>query len=521
MKPGQGAPIAAAMKWWFFCLVAGAVSACGFAPLDLWPLTLIGTAVLLFAVERAPRLRIALARGWWFGLGQFTVGLNWIATSFSYQSNMPPWLGWIAVVLLSLYLAIYPAVASGLAWRWAGGERLRLVLVFAAAWIVTEFLRGVLFTGFPWNPLGVSLLLTPAAFFSTLAGTYGLSGLAALMAGALFLLARREWRSGGGVVLGTATAVGIALLLAPSPIGEPGAQVRIVQPNIDQTIKYDPDHFERQWRRLEELTGRPADRPPAGSGRMIFWPEVAVPDILSRDEPARLRIAALLGPRDAMLTGASELVPDDSGRVAGIYNSLFALDALGTIHGRYDKSHLVPYGEYLPMRPLMKALGLSELAPSAFDTWEGPGPRSIAVPGFGRVGGQICYEMVFSGAVVDRADRPSFLFNPSNDAWFGRWGPPQHLAQARLRAIEEGLPVLRSTPTGISAIIDSRGHLVASLGWRVAGVIDGQIPPAAPPTVFARAGNLMPFLLALLLAGAALLAARLQSRAKRARERRT
>ena len=509
------------MKWWFLCLAAGAVSACGFAPLDLWPLTLIGVAVLLFTLERAPRLRSALACGWWFGLGQFTIGLNWIATAFSYQSNMPAWLGWVAVVLLSLYLAVYPAVAAGLAWRWSGGDRLRLVLVFAAAWIVTEFLRAVMFTGFPWNPLGVSLLLTPAATFSTLAGTYALSGLAALIAGMLYLLARRQWRSGGAVALGAVAAILVALVTAPSPGTAPGAPVRIVQPNIDQTIKYDPEHFERQWRRLEELTGRPSDRAQVGAGRMIFWPEVAVPNILSTDQPARMRIAALLGPGDVMLTGASELVGNESGRVVGIYNSLFALDALGTIHGRYDKSHLVPYGEYLPMRPLMKTLGLSELAPSSFDTWEGPGPRSLAVPGFGRVGGQICYEVVFSGAVVDRADRPAFLFNPSNDAWFGRWGPPQHLAQARLRALEEGLPVLRSTPTGISAIIDSQGHLVASLGWRIAGVIDGEVPPAAPPTVFARAGNLMPFLFALLLAGAALLAARLQSRAKRAREPRT
>ena len=317
---------------------------------------------------------------------------------------------------------------------------------------------------------------------------------------------------------GAAFAVLLALVTAPSPGTEPGPAVRIVQPNIDQTIKYDPEHFERQWRRLEELTGRASDRPPAGPGRMIFWPEVAIPDILSIDAPARMRLAALLGPGDVMLTGASELVPNEAGRVIGIYNSLFALDALGNVHGRYDKSHLVPYGEYLPMRPLMKSLGLSELAPSAFDTWEGPGPRSLALPGFGRMGGQICYEVVFSGAVVDRSDRPDFLFNPSNDAWFGRWGPPQHLAQARLRALEEGMPVLRSTPTGISAIIDARGRLIDSLGWRVAGVIDGRVPAAAPPTVFGRMGNFMPFIFAALLVAAALLAARLQLRTKRARE---
>jgi apolipoprotein N-acyltransferase len=512
------------MKWLIFCLIAGAVSACGFAPLDLWPLTLAGVAFLLVAVERSARLRGALACGWWFGLGQFVVGLNWIATAFTYQSNMPAWLGWVAVVLLSLYLAVYPAVAAGLAWRWAAGDRLRLVLVFAAAWIVTEFLRAVLFTGFPWNPLGVSLLLTPAAGFSTLVGTYGLSGLAVLAAGALFLLFRRDWRSGAALGLAVAALAGLALLVSPAPQGEPGAHVRIVQPNIDQTIKYDPAHFERQWRRLEETSvaapdpAAPASGPPA---RLILWPEVAVPEVLSIDEDARMRIAQLLRPGDVMITGASELEFDFSGRATGAYNSVIALDAGGRIHGRYDKSHLVPYGEYLPMRPLLTAIGLSELAPSAFDTLEGPGPRSIQVPGFGRVGVQICYEIVFSGAVIDRTDRPSFLFNPSNDAWFGRWGPPQHLAQARMRAIEEGLPVLRSTPTGISAVIDARGNLAASIPWREQGVIDARVPPAAAPTLFARAGNIMPFLFALLLAAAALLAARLQLGAKRATEPRT
>jgi apolipoprotein N-acyltransferase len=300
--------------------------------------------------------------------------------------------------------------------------------------------------------------------------------------------------------------------------------VRIGQPNIDQTIKYDPAHFERQWRRLEETSVAapdPAATPDDLPARLILWPEVAVPEVLSIDEDARMRIAKLLRPGDVMITGASELEFGAGGRATGAYNSVIALDALGRIHGRYDKSHLVPYGEYLPMRPLLTAIGLSELAPSAFDTLEGPGPRSIEVPGFGRVGVQICYEIVFSGAVIDKTNRPSFLFNPSNDAWFGRWGPPQHLAQARMRAIEEGLPVLRSTPTGISAVIDARGNLAASIPWREQGVIDARVPPAAAPTLFARAGNIMPFLFALLLAAAALLAARLQLAAKPSTEPRT
>jgi apolipoprotein N-acyltransferase len=172
----------------------------------------------------------------------------------------------------------------------------------------------------------------------------------------------------------------------------------------------------------------------------------------------------------------------------------------GKIIGRYDKAHLVPYGEYLPMRPLLSAIGLSRLAPGDMDFSSGPGPRTIDLGGlWGKVGFDLCYEIIFSGHVVDEKNRPAFIFNPSNDAWFGRWGPPQHLAQARLRAAEEGIPVIRSTPTGISAVIDARGKLVKQLGWRKAGAIDAVLPPAAnsaPP--FARFGNIIPLLLSLL-----------------------
>ena len=172
---------------------------------------------------------------------------------------------------------------------------------------------------------------------------------------------------------------------------------------------------------------------------------------------------------------------------------------LGQVIGRYDKAHLVPYGEYLPMRPLLSAIGLSRLAPGDIDFAPGPGPRTVALPAnWGKVGFQLCYEIIFSGEVVDRSDRPDFIFNPSNDAWFGRWGPPQHLAQARLRAAEEGIPVIRSTPTGISAVIDARGRVLQALPWRRAGVIDAVLPPATTSlSPFARLGNLLPLLFAL------------------------
>ena len=482
-----------------FAFFIGLVSAFGFAPWSLWPLTLAAFALLLWLIETAPNLRSALARGWWFGVGQFALGLNWIATAFTYQAAMPAWLGWIAVVLLSLYLAVFPAAAAGLAWRWGRKRRLALVLILAAAWIVTEWLRATLFTGFAWNPVGVALVPSGLAGIAQWVGTYALSGVAVLFGGGLFLAAHRGNRSSAALVLAGIIGAGAAAwAAAPSP-PQTGTAIRIVQPNIGQQNKWDPGFEAENFRRLAGLSGRPGTEP-----RLILWPEAATPDFLSIEPGARRRIAALLGPRDLLLLGGVELAFDAQGEPVAAYNSLFALDPQGRLLGRYDKAHLVPYGEYLPMRPILSAIGLSRLAPGALDFLSGPGPRTLDLPGFGRAGVQICYEIIFSGQVVDRANRPGFIFNPSNDAWFGAWGPPQHLAQARLRAIEEGLPVLRATPTGISAVIDARGRLLASVPMGEGAAIEGRLPSASPPTLFARFGNLLAFLVAGLLVAAAI-----------------
>jgi apolipoprotein N-acyltransferase len=511
-KPAPTLPHTSRRDWRrsALCLAAGLVSACGFAPLDLWPLTLIGMAVLMWSVADAPRLRSALSRGWWFGLGQFVLGLNWIATAFTYQANMPAWLGWIAVLLLSLYLAIFPAATAGLAWRWGRRTTLRFVLIFAAAWIVTEYLRGVLFTGFPWNPLGASLLRTPASLFATLVGTYGLSGLAVLIAGILLLLVRHEWRAGAGLAAAVVAMTGIALLADPLPDGPPGAAVRVVQPGISQDTKH-AEGYGPQLTRLQAAAGSVQ-----GPSRLQLWPEDSIPYLLDEEPAAAALIGGWARPGDIILSGGAKFERDARGQPLGARNAVWIVDHDGRLLARYDKAHLVPFGEYLPWRSVMEPLGLARVVPGDLDFWEGPGPQTVDVAGFGKVGLQICYEIVFSGHVVDEANRPDFIFNPSNDAWFGSWGPPQHLAQARLRAIEEGLPVIRATPTGVSALIDAHGSLVQSIPLGEAGVIDANVPRPALPTLFSRVGNWMPFLFALLLIGAALIPARLQSRQKRA-----
>jgi apolipoprotein N-acyltransferase len=499
--------------------LAGLAAACGFEPIGLWPVTPLAFALLLWLVRGAPSLRSALARGWWFGVGHFVLGLNWIATAFTYQAEMPASLGYVAVVLLSLYLAVYPAAAAGLAWRWGRGDDLRLVLVFAAAWIATEWLRATLFTGFAWNPAGVAVLETPLSWSALLVGTYGLSGVAALLAGLLLLLWLRQWRRAGAAAAGIAALASAGFLAGGPAPGPAGPSLRIVQPNIGQQDKWREGFQAENMARLQRLSTWGGSEP-----RLLLWPEAAVtrplenglrdPDYIIEMLELRREVASMLGEKDLLLTGGVTWRSRDGRDITSATNSVFAIDPSGRILARYDKAHLVPYGEYLPMRPILSSLGLSRLAPGDVDFDPGPGARTLDLPVIGKAGFQLCYEIIFSGEVVERSNRPAFLFNPSNDAWFGAWGPPQHLAQARLRALEEGLPVLRSTPTGISAVIDSDGRLLSSLPWRTAGVIDTRLPAPKPPTPFARLGNILPLLFSLLLAGLAMIAQRIAGRRK-------
>ena len=268
----------------------------------------------------------------------------------------------------------------------------------------------------------------------------------------------------------------------------------MVQPNIGQDARGQDDQ-ERMLAALIRQSGRPGPRP-----RLVLWPEGVMRDYLESGYPRwiydgqsplfnRWRLAQLLGPRDILLTGHTPLRFDAAGDVAGAANAVVAIDSRARIVGRYDKAHLVPFGEYLPMPWLLRPIGIARLVPGDFDFDDGPGPRTLAIPGFGAIGFQTCYEIIFSGEVVDRAHRPQMIFNPSTDAWFGRWGPPQHLAQARMRAIEEGLPIVRSTPTGISAVIAADGTLLATVPHETAGAIALPMPPAPPPTLFSRIGN--------------------------------
>ncbi|MBV7258350.1 apolipoprotein N-acyltransferase [Erythrobacter crassostreae] len=490
-------------------LLLGAVAACGYPPLHGWWIAMPALAYFVWHLHKAPDWRAAFGRGWLFGWAHLTLANNWIATAFTHQAKMPEFLGWIAVPLLCVYLAVYPALAALTAHRVARKSgSLAFGVVLAGAWILTEWLRSWVFTGYPWPPLGLMFLGTwdvpGAAFILPWTGSYALSGLVILVASAILSAAlSRRW-----LVLFASVAALTAIMLAPVVIGigklNSGDSVRytLVQPLLVQEDINDPTKFEEQFSRITDLT-----LPGNDQSRLVLWPESAVPDYLEDGYPqryydrmtvggdpdfARRRIAAVVGQDATLLTGVVNL---DFRKKAGIKsvesarNSVLSINGAGEITGHYAKAHLVPYGEYLPMRGMLEPLGLSRLVAGSIDYKEGPGPGTIDLGHHGKAGIQICYEIVFSGQVVDQANRPDYIFNPSNDGWFGAWGPPQHLAQARMRAIEEGLPVLRSTTTGISAVIDAHGIVRENIASGTADAVSGTIPPAHSPTLFSQLGN--------------------------------
>lgn len=481
----------------------GALSSLGFEPWGLAPLAAAALAALMAALIARPARATAFA--FLFFAAHFAVSLAWIATAFAFQSNMPAAIGWLAVGGLSLFLACYPALAAWAAARLAR-RPLGFALLFAGLFALTEVLRGLLFTGFAWNPLGALLLAVgESARMAALTGANGLSALLLAALGGLAALTLGDRR-------GAWPAAGLALLLAIGPLALPAAPppgpgapaLLLVQPGTGIADKHSPGGAERSLeaaiRRTDAaLAGLAA--PPAA----VIWPEATIEFPLEEQPALRRRLMDGLAPGTLLLTGGVALERDGAGRVIGARNSLYALGPGGTILARYDKAHLVPGGEYLPLRPIAEPLGLARLVPGSLDFLPGPGPVTWRLPGLPPLGPNICYEIIFPGAVVDRADRPAFLVTVSNDAWFGPTGPPQHHAQARLRAIEEGIPILRVTPTGVSGLIGADGALLETLPLAQAASALVRLPPplTAPPA--ARLGLALPLVIAglLLLAGLA------------------
>ncbi len=484
----------AGFKYALFAFLLGAFTALAFAPVHFFPAFFIAVPVLLLMLSRTEGKWQAFRLGWLFGFGHFLAGLYWIAESFYVQTAVPGWAGPIAVILLTATFALYPALAllvTRIFWR----PGLSGILLFTLMWLAAEWLRGHLFTGFPWNLSAYiwtfsDAMMQPAA----LTGSYGYSLLTIWLAAAPALFFFRP-ANGPGIRLSVAAPFilfGLIFLfglwrLPGGVLENTGLKVRIVQANIAQVDKWDPEKRPQNFAKYLTMSGEGLEdwRPD-----IIIWPEAAVPYALKTDRNARAAIAGVTPPSGLLITGAPRLARN--GDNISLWNSLFVLDSAGEIKASYDKTHLVPFGEYLPLRRLLNKLGIDKLAAGAVDFSPGPGLvtlEGLGIPAFSPL---ICYEVIFPGNVVaPAAPRPSWLLNMTNDAWFGSSsGPYQHFAQSRMRAVEEGLPLVRSAGTGISAMIDPYGRVVSDLGLNKTGILDAYLPqPLSVRPLYVKFGD--------------------------------
>ena len=505
---------------------AGAISVLAFAPIHAWPVLFLSFGVLVWLLdgcharhqELGARLKCAGAIGFWFGFGYFLTSLYWIAEAFLVEPWRHGWLTPFAMTFLAGGMALFYAAAAALAmllWR-RGAAR---VFALAIAIGLAEFARGHVLTGLPWNLVGYGLAATPSMMqLTALFGAYALSLLAVLLFASPFAIFAPE---GSGLADRKGTAFLAASLLLALALGAvwgerrlaradsatTGLKLRIVQANVDQANKWRPENSVEIFDDYLELTKSGGGAPGLEGVALVIWPETAVPFLLADTPQALAAIGELLPEGTSLVVGSARLVErrDASGRLGSqrIYNSLLVLDDTAAIVGGYDKIHLVPFGEYLPFQDFMEGLGFMQLTGIRGGFSPGTGPRLLSIPGAPPASPLICYEIIFPDQVTEAGKRPGWLLNVTNDAWFGTSaGPYQHFHQAELRAVEQGLPVVRAANTGISAIIDPYGRVVADLGLAQEGVIDGLLPKALPATPYVRWGRLIEVLvLALALCG--------------------
>ena len=481
----------AGWRRWTVAALAGAVATLALPPFHFLPALVIAFVALMWLLDGAaagPRpLRAIFALGWWFGFVHFITGLYWISNALLVDAATFGWLVPFAVAGLSAYFALFPALAVMLAGRAAAGWPRALAL--AGAWAGAEYLRGLLLTGFPWNPVGSAFAVGPELMqAAALGGAFGLSLLAVLVAALPAALAQpgRAGRIATALALVIVAAMwaGGALRLAAVPVADgAGPRMRVVQGAVDQAVKWDRararGHFE-SYLALSRAPGRDGRAPD-----VVIWPETAVPAVYDGNGSFSKALAQALAPDGTLITGV--IRRDGRGAQLRLWNSVIAVNGRGQLLATYDKHHLVPFGEYVPLARFNPVPKLTE---GRRDFSAGPGPMTVALAGVPAFSPLVCYEVIFPGRVVAPGSRPAFLLNLTNDAWFGiSTGPYQHLAAARLRAVEEGLPLARAANTGISALIDAQGRVRARLGLGRRGVLDFTLPAPVAPTFFARFGN--------------------------------
>jgi apolipoprotein N-acyltransferase len=488
---------------------AGALSALALPPFSAFPVLFLTMPVLVWLIDGAipgpgkgaiRGLMPAALVGWAFGFGYFLAGLWWIGAAFLVDADKFAWLLPVAVLAMPAGLALFWALAAAAA-RLSWPDGWRRILVLAISFTAAEWLRGHVLTGFPWNAFGYTLTPVPLMMQSaSIVGLWGLTLAAFIIfaAPALLVADGKKERRGrilfigcAGLLLAAHVGFGLVRLAGATDAVLPETRFRIVQPSIAQNEKWQEENEDEIFRRHLELSDSAPtpERAGIGSVTLLIWPESAFPFFLTDRPDALAAIAALLPDGTPLIAGAPRAERGDAALSERVFNSVYVIRDDGEVLSAYDKVHLVPFGEFLPFQPAFESLGLRQLTqlPGGFSP--GPARRSLAVAGVPPAAPLICYEIIFPGEVMPPGERPGWFLNLTNDAWFGDTpGPRQHFLQARLRAVEEGLPLVRAANSGISAIVDAYGRTKASLGVGEVGVVDGELPVALSQTVYGRYG---------------------------------
>ena len=492
---------------------AGAISALGLAPFNLFPVLFATLTILVWLMDATStdpahgglaRKSAFFRTGWWFGFGFFLAGLWWVGNAFLVEADQFAWMLPFAIVALPAGLAVFTGIATavaGIFWRDGWGRLVVLSVCLAGS----DMVRGTVLTGFPWNIFGYAAMPHPLLMqTSALVGSYGV-GLLALMVFTLpATFATPLPARGGGwkvhawlcIAIAVAHPAYGAFVLHSYPREEATAnRIRIVQPAIDQAMKWSPTSEAEVFRTLLDLSTRTGDRGETlpGTG-LLIWPESAFPFVLTERRDAISALAAMLPEGTKLVAGALRIEkPAPGASRERVFNSVFVIDANGEITGASDKTHLVPFGEYLPFEPLMASLGIEQLTHLRGGFEAGTMRQLLDGGEAGRFLPLICYEAIFPGQAIPAGDRPDWLLNLTNDAWFGfSPGPFQHWQQARIRGVEEGLPMVRAANDGISSITDAQGRIVARLGLGERGILDATLPDVRYRTLYSQYGNLIP-----------------------------
>jgi apolipoprotein N-acyltransferase len=489
-------------------IAAGIVASLSLPPADVLPVLWIAFPILIWLLDGVKTWKGALWVGWLFSFGFLAFSLYWLTFALFVAIDQYWWLVPFASSGLAFGLSIYFGIGTAIAWRVPRERPLARILALVGLWSLAWWVYGHALTGFPWNLPGYAWTEFPWLIqIASVIGIYGVTvlvilapALAALTGSAFVTRAqgRRAAAAGIAIVLLAAVFGAIRLPLGAVPV-VPDVRLRLVQPSIAQNLKWVEGRFDNNLRQHIELSLKPADKPPT----VIIWSEAAEPFPLEKHPQNAKTLGSILKPGQLLITGIDRDLTDEN--PPSFRDSIQVLNNTGDILSTYDKFHYVPFGEYMPLSrylPMIKAVAVGDIEPTP-----GPGPKTVRLPGLPPVGLSICYEVIFPGNVVDRKDRPDWIVDVTNDAWFGlSAGPYQHFAMMRVRAVEEGLPLANAANDGISGVVDPYGRVTALLGLGKIGALDADLPTPIAETIYARVGDNLFFVMAgaLAIAGFAL-----------------